>query len=44
MKVVAPNLVLTGCIEAIKTALSSAHPVVALRFSRQYLDHREYDN
>ena len=41
LKVVAPHLVLTGCIEAMKTALSSGHPVVALackRCSRQHLD------
>ena len=44
---VVPHLVLTGCIEAMKIALSSGHPVVALackRCSRQYLDHGEYAN
>ena len=42
LKVVAPHLVLKGFIEATKTALSSAHPVVALackRCSRKYLDY-----
>ena len=40
LQVVAPHLVLIDCIEAIKTALSSGHPVVALdckRCSRQHL-------
>ena len=41
LKVVAPHLVLAGCIEAMKTALSSYHTMVALaykRCSRQHLD------
>ena len=45
--VVAPHLVLTGCIEEIKTALSSGHPVVALackRHRRQCFDYGEYTN
>ena len=45
LQVVAPHLVLTGCIEAMETVLYSSHPVVALdckRCSRQYLDHGEY--
>ena len=29
-KVVAPHLVLANCIEALKSALSSSHPMVAL--------------
>ena len=40
-------LVLTGCIEAMKTALSSGSEVVTLackRCSRQYLDHGECAN
>ena len=44
---VAPHLVLTDYIEAMKSALSSSHPVVAMackKFSRQHLDHREYAN
>ena len=38
---VAPHLVLTNCMEAMKIALSSGYPVVALackKSSRQYLD------
>ena len=45
MQVVAPHLVLIGCIEVIKTDLSSGKSVVALtckRCSRQHLDHEEY--
>ena len=45
LKVVAPYLVLAGCIEVMKTALSYGHPVVALackRYSRQYLEFVEY--
>ena len=45
LKVVALNLVLTGYIAAIKIALSSDHPAVALackKYSRQYLDYGEY--
>ena len=45
LKVVAPHLVLTGCMEAMKTVLSSCGPLVALalkRCSRQHLDHGEY--
>ena len=44
---VVPHLVLMGCIQAIKTALSSGHAVVVLAckiYSRQYLDHAEYAN
>ena len=40
-----PHLVLTDCIEATKSPLSSGHPVVALAFktcSRQHLDLEEY--
>ena len=47
LEVVAPQLVLTGYIEAMKTALSSGRPVVVLackRYSKQHLDHREYAN
>ena len=47
LQVVVPHLVLTDCMEAMKTALSSGHQVVALackRCSRQYLDHGEYAN
>ena len=42
LKAVAPHLVLTGYIEAMKTALSSGHPVVALackKCRKQQLDH-----
>ena len=42
---VGPHLVLTGCIEAIKIALSSGCPMVAMackRCSRKYLDHKNY--
>ena len=45
MQVVAPHLVLTGCIEIMKTSLSSSPPGVALAYnicSRQHLDHRKY--
>ena len=45
LQVVAPHLVLTNCMGAIKTALPFGHSVVALackRCSRQYLDHGEY--
>ena len=44
---VVPHLALTGFMEAMKTALSFRHPVVALackRCSRQHLDHIEYAN
>ena len=47
LKLVAPHLVLTGCIEAMKTALTFGHPVVALacnRYSRQHWDHKQYTN
>ena len=47
LQVVPPHLVLTDSIEAIKTALFSGHPVVALackRCSRQQLDHGKYAN
>ena len=47
LQMVVPHLVLTDCMGAIKTALSSGHPVVALackRCSRQHLDHGEYAN
>ena len=40
-----PHLVLTGCIEAMKTALFYSYLVVAVaykRYNRQYLDHGEY--
>ena len=43
----APHLVLTGCIEAMKTALSSGHHVVALAYKRcirKHLDHGVYAN
>ena len=43
----APHLVLAGFIEAMKTALSSGRPVVALdckRCSSQYLSHGWYAN
>ena len=42
LQVVAPHLVITCCIKAIKTALSSGHLVAALdskRRSRQHLYH-----
>ena len=42
LQVIACHLVFTGCIEEIKTALSSGHPVVALackRHRRQCVDH-----
>ena len=45
LKVMMPQLVLTGCIEAMKTALSSGNPVVILtckRCSRQHLDDEKY--
>ena len=47
IQVVVPHLVLTGYIEAMKTALYSGHPVVALACkmcSKQDLDHGEYVN
>ena len=34
LQVLAPHLVLTGCIEVMKTALSSGYPVVALASKR----------
>ena len=45
LKIVTPHLVLADCVEAMKTSLSSDHPVVALAYkgcSRQHLDHEEY--
>ena len=47
LQVVAPHLVLTDCMEAMKTAMSSGRPVVALaykRCGRQHLEHGEYAN
>ena len=47
LKVVAPHLDLSGCIDSINTALSSGCPVVGLackRYSRQHLDSGEYAN
>ena len=41
LKVLGPHLVLADCIEAMKSCLSSSHPLVVLaceRCSRQYLD------
>ena len=45
LKVVAPYFILTNCIEAIKSSLSSSHPVVALACkmcNKQYLDLEDY--
>ena len=47
LQMVAPHLVLTGSMEAVKIALSSGFPVVSLdckRYGRQYLDHRDNAN
>ena len=44
---VVSHLILAGCIEAMKTGLSTVYTVVALdckRYSKQYLDHRKYVN